>query len=88
VLIAAVFLDFWSQKMNEETADSENCYSHHFCKIEETLTKIGPWAILIGKPLFSGIKNFSTNEKVKNAITKFKNENLKNRECLDSVYHC
>jgi len=84
-LISAVFLDFWSQKISVVNEDSENCYFHHFCKIERSLAEIGPWATLIGKPMLSGIENFSSNEKVKNAIIEFKEESFKNKNCLKSV---
>jgi len=61
LLASAIFLEFWRNCQFPELKASEEKYSVQLCRIEKSLEKIGPWAVLTGRSLFQGLKKFPKN---------------------------
>ena len=74
LLASIVLLDFWKETiLAEDNFNDENIYLFHFCRIEKTLKRIGPWAVLIGKSMIGGLTKFVDDHQLIDAINKFKN---------------
>ena len=70
LLASAVFLDFWIRSDFPEFVRTETNYRKHFCRIEKSLEKIGPWATLIGGSLFRGLEKFSRGPEMSSALSR------------------
>jgi len=71
LLASAIFLDFWSRSSFPELDATEKYYVLHFCQIEKSLKKIGPWAVFTGRSMFQGLGKFAAKREVTSALKKF-----------------
>ena len=74
LLASAIFLDFWRNYQFPKTKVSMEKYFPQFCRIEKSLKKIGPWAVLAGRSLFQGLKKFPKNLEMSLALKKVEND--------------
>jgi hypothetical protein len=85
LLASILFLEFWKETIlpviEENNFNEEHFYLFHFCEIQKSLNRIGPWAVLIGKSMLRGLTKFVDNNQLSDAILKFGNWNEFGRNC-------
>jgi hypothetical protein len=85
LLASILFLEFWNETIlpviEENNFNEEHFYLFHFCEIQKSLNRIGPWAVLIGKSMLRGLTKFVDNNQLSDAILKFGNWNEFDKNC-------
>jgi hypothetical protein len=85
LLASILSLEFWNETIlpviEENVFNEEHFYLFHFCKIQKSLNRIGPWAVLIGKSMLRGLTKFVDNNQLSDVILKFGNWNEFDTNC-------
>ena len=85
LLASILFLEFWNETIlpviEENNFNEEHFYLFHFCEIQKSLNRIGPWAVLIGKSMLRGLTKFVDNNQLSDAILKFDDWNEFDKNC-------
>jgi hypothetical protein len=85
LLASILFLEFWNETIlpviEENNFNEEHFYLFHFCGIQKSLNRIGPWAVLIGKSMLRGLTKFVDNNQLSDAILKFDDWNEFDKNC-------
>jgi hypothetical protein len=85
LLASILFLEFWNETIlpviEENNFNEEHFYLFHFCEIQKSLNRIGPWAVLIGKLMLRGLTKFVDNNQLSDAILKFDDWNEFDKNC-------
>jgi len=85
LLASILFLEFWNETIlpviEDNVFNEEHFYLFHFCEIQKSLNRIGPWAVLIGKSMLRGLTKFVDNNQLSDAILKFDDWNEFDKNC-------